>query len=168
MTKWCKHEFELLTGTDIGLAAVKCNKCGDQYGVYDLMKWSATDLMRVPKPIRLEVLKRQAELFNKDNPFYYQAEPDSIEVRLANHIMYFGKLNEPQDCLTLAHELITEVINPAFQEVASQLEARITELDKLLHHVHDGLNLQALTSKPIFPKAKTDETSIYKAKDVDM
>ena len=139
MTKWCKHEFELLTGTDIGLAAVKCNKCGDRYGICDLMKWSATDLMRVPKPIRLEVLKRQAELFNKDNPFYYQAESDSIEVRLANHIMYFGKLSEPQDCLTLAHELITEVINPAFQEVAIQLEARITELNKLLHQVHDGL-----------------------------
>ncbi len=135
MTKWCKHDFDVNAKMD----EVTCKKCGDWYDIPALMKWSATDLMRVPKPIRLEVLKRQAELFNKDNPFYYQAEPDSIEVRLANHIMYFGKLSEPQDCLTLAHELITEVINPAFQEVASQLEARITELNKLLHQMHDGL-----------------------------
>jgi hypothetical protein len=71
--------------------------------------------------------------------------------------MYFGKLSEPQDCLTLAHELITEVINPILQEVTSQLSARVTELDQLLHHVHDGLNLQALTSEPIFPKHKPDK-----------
>jgi len=153
MPKWCKHDFEVNAGMD----EVTCKKCGDWYDIPALMKWPATDLMRVPKPIRLEVLKRQAELFNKDNPFYYQAESDSIEVRLANHIMYFGKLNEPQDCLVLAHELITEVINPIFREVASQIEARITELDKLLHHVHDGLNLQALTSEPMYPKAKTDK-----------
>lgn len=153
MTKWCRHDFEVNAGLD----KVTCKKCSDQFGILDLMKWSAKDLMTVPKPVRLEVLKRQADLFSKENPFYYQAEPDSIEVRLANHIMYFGKLSESNDCLVLAHELITEVINPILQEVTSKLAIRVNELSKLLHHVHDGLNLEALTSEPIYPKKKGKE-----------
>ena len=157
MPKYCKHEYAINQDTLIvnNPDMLVCTKCGDWLAVTDLMKKSAKELMAFPKDIRYLVLRKQVELFDHDNPNYYQVEYDTPELRMADHIMRFGRLAEPNDCLVLAHELITEVINPILQEVTNQLEARVTELNKLLHHVHDSLDLQTLTSEPIYPKVKT-------------
>ena len=69
MTKRCRHEYE--TKPDYPEDII-CQKCQTIWRIPDYLEWSAKQLMTLPKYIRQEVLRWQAEKFAKDNPDYYK------------------------------------------------------------------------------------------------
>lgn len=69
MTKRCHHEYQ--TKPDYP-DEIFCMKCSTGWNIPDYMGYNAIQLMTLPKFIRYEVVKRQAELFNKENPDYYK------------------------------------------------------------------------------------------------
>jgi hypothetical protein len=73
MTKRCKHEYETKSGYPDDII---CQKCGTIWTISDYLKWTAKELMTLPKYIRTEVLKIQAEKFAKENPDYYLKEAE--------------------------------------------------------------------------------------------
>ena len=68
MTKHCRHEF--ITSADYPEDRI-CSKCQTIWRLPDYISWSAKQLMTLPKVIHYEVVKRQVEMFTKDNPNYY-------------------------------------------------------------------------------------------------
>jgi len=72
MTKRCRHEYETKDGYPDDII---CRKCETIWTITDYLCWTAKQLMTLPMPIRREVLKRQAEQFDKDNPDYYREVP---------------------------------------------------------------------------------------------
>ncbi len=56
------------------------------------------------------------------------------EELIADYILKFGKLNEPLDCIVLAHELLTEVINPQLSPSDEELVERpqLSQSDEVL------------------------------------
>lgn len=68
MTKRCKHELEIKP--DYPEDRI-CQKCQTIWTITDYLDWTPTQLMTLPKEIRYEVLKYQAERFAKQNPDYY-------------------------------------------------------------------------------------------------
>jgi len=69
MTKRCRHEYETKNGYPDDII---CQKCQTIWTITDYMSWTAKQLLTLPPHIRQEVLKRQVETFNKDNPGYYE------------------------------------------------------------------------------------------------
>lgn len=69
MTKRCRHELETKDGYPDDII---CQKCQTIWTISDYMDWTAKDLQHhAPLFVRREVLKRQAEKFNKEHPDYY-------------------------------------------------------------------------------------------------
>ena len=68
MTRRCKHEYE--TKPDYP-EDILCQKCQSIWRIPDYLNWTATELMHLPKYVRTEVLRWQAEKFNRENPNYY-------------------------------------------------------------------------------------------------
>ena len=68
MTRRCKHDFETKDGYPDDII---CQKCQTIWTITDYIGWMAKQLMTLPLAVRREVLKRQAEKFQKDNPDYY-------------------------------------------------------------------------------------------------
>ncbi len=71
MTRRCKHELEKKPDYPEDLI---CQKCQTIWRIPNYLNWSARDLMTLPKEIRSEVLRWQADKFAKDNPDYYVAQ----------------------------------------------------------------------------------------------
>jgi hypothetical protein len=76
MTRRCKHEFD--TKADYPDDRI-CHKCQNIWTITDYTNWSASQLMTLPKEIRFEVLKIQAEKFAKANPEHYHDGGDDIK-----------------------------------------------------------------------------------------
>ena len=68
MTKRCKHEFETKDGYPDDIL---CQKCQTIWAISDYMDWTARQAMTLPLVVRRAVLKRQADIFARDNPDYY-------------------------------------------------------------------------------------------------
>jgi len=68
MTKRCHHEFETKDGYPDDII---CRKCETIWTLSEYNYMNAKQLMTLPPFIRQEVLKRQVEQFNKENPGYY-------------------------------------------------------------------------------------------------
>jgi hypothetical protein len=69
MTKRCHHELETKNGYPDDFI---CHKCQTIWTITDYEKCTAKELMLLPIGVRREILKRQAEKFNKDNPDFYK------------------------------------------------------------------------------------------------
>ncbi len=69
MTKRCHHEYETKDGYPDDII---CQKCGTIWTLPEYNYMNAKQLMTLPMEIRREVLKRQVEQFNKENPDYYK------------------------------------------------------------------------------------------------
>lgn len=69
MTKRCRHEFATKEHYP---DEIMCTKCGDWWNVDQYMYMNPKQLMGLPLTVRREVLKRQVEQFNKENPHYYE------------------------------------------------------------------------------------------------
>lgn len=68
MTMRCKHEFEKKSDYPEDII---CQTCQTIWRIPNYLDWSARDLDTLPRPIRSEVLRWQAEKFAKDNSDYY-------------------------------------------------------------------------------------------------
>lgn len=68
MTKRCHHEYEIKP--DYPEDRI-CHKCQTIWRIPDYLNWTAKELMTLPLEIRREVLRIQAEKFNKANPEHY-------------------------------------------------------------------------------------------------
>lgn len=73
MTKRCRHEYQTKDDYPDDLI---CNKCQSCWTITDYLSWTAKELMTIPKGVRYAVVKRQAEIFAKENPDYYGSEKD--------------------------------------------------------------------------------------------
>ncbi len=71
MTKRCHHEYETKNGYPDDLI---CHKCQTIWTITDYLSWSAKQLMTLPKDVRYAVVKRQAEIFQRENPDYYSKD----------------------------------------------------------------------------------------------
>jgi hypothetical protein len=69
MTKRCRHEYE--TKADYS-DEIFCMKCSTGWNITDYMSYNSIQLMTLPKYIRYEVVKRQAEKFAKEHPNCYK------------------------------------------------------------------------------------------------
>lgn len=69
MTKRCHHEFE--TKPDYPEDMI-CRKCQSIWTPQHYISWNAIELMKLPKPVRFQVLELQVEKFNRELPNYYQ------------------------------------------------------------------------------------------------
>lgn len=67
MTKRCRHEIETKDEVDL-----ICQKCSTVWNLSAYNGWTARQLMALPKEVRFEVLRRQAEQFSFINPDYYK------------------------------------------------------------------------------------------------
>jgi len=70
MTKRCKHKH-LMTKPDYPDDII-CEDCQTIWTISEYMYMNPKQLMTLPLFIRREVLKRQVEQFNKENPDYYK------------------------------------------------------------------------------------------------
>lgn len=71
MTKRCRHEFD--TKADYPDDII-CHKCGTIWTITEYKDYPPTKLITLPKAIRREVMKRQAEQFNVKFPDYYNSK----------------------------------------------------------------------------------------------
>jgi hypothetical protein len=78
MTKRCRHEFE--TKADYPDSII-CRKCQSIFTITDYLKWTPKQIMTLIDTLPLEIreclLRRQAEIFAKENPDYYLFKGDS-------------------------------------------------------------------------------------------
>lgn len=68
MTRRCKHEF---VTKEHYPDEMMCMKCGDWWNVDQCMYMNPKQLITLPLSVRFEVMKRQANIFNNENPDYY-------------------------------------------------------------------------------------------------
>jgi len=68
MSKRCRHDFETKDGYPNDII---CQKCQTIWTITDYLDWTAKQAMTLPLVIRRAVLKRQADIFAKENPDYY-------------------------------------------------------------------------------------------------
>jgi hypothetical protein len=66
MTKRCRHELETKPGYPYDLI---CHKCQTIWTLTDYKDWKPTQLMTLPKEIRFELMKIQAEELAKTNSY---------------------------------------------------------------------------------------------------